>query len=181
MDTLADLASMQHHQQTARQNSAALEPQRSPSINFNLQSIPHARSKDVAMADPPRKLSSASLTQRDTQAINELYEQLAKNPYEYEPHTRLIGLLRQGFLTSSDKRSYELLNELREARDAMNQVYPVGEGLWIDWINDEAMIAKSTEERISVMELCSRAVEDEPSSVRLWRLYGDYMYSQWAE
>jgi len=133
------------------------------------------------MADPPRKLSSASLTPSDTQAINELYEQLASNPYEYEPHTRLIGLLRQGYLTSSDKRSYELLNELREARHAMNQVYPVGEGMWINWINEEAMIAKSTEERIAVMELCSKAVEDEPSSVQIWRLYGDYMYSQWAE
>ena len=58
----------------------------------------------------------------------------------------------------------------------MNSRFPLGEERWVHWIQDESMLARSVDERIAVIELCGKAVEEEASSVRLWRLYGDWMW-----
>lgn len=200
MDALADLASMQHHQQAARQSASGLrDPQvyQSQRPSMSLQDIPRSLSggsaKDIAMSEAPPKpriYTAGSLDQADCQTITELAQSLAENSYDYESHFRLVSLLHKGFVdhvhppdspdTVSDPYTYELLPDLRQAYSAMNKIYPVGEQLWVYWIEDEKLLARNTEDRLSIMELCSNATQDEPCSATLWRLYGDYMYFLFA-
>lgn len=144
------------------------------------------------MADAPaspRVYTARSLSQADSEAISQLAQFLSENPYDYSSHVRLINLLHKGFVDHvrspdsaglNDPHSYELLQDLRQAWQSMDYKFPVGEELWVDWINDETLLARTTDERIAVMELCTKAVLEEPSSAVLWRLYGDYMYSLWT-
>lgn len=196
MDALADLASMQHHQQAARQSASGLrDPQvyQSQRPSVSLQNIPRSLSggsaKDFAMSDAPPKpriYTANSLGQADCQTITELAQSLTENSYDYESHFRLVTLLHKGFVdhvhppespeTVNDPYTYELLPDLRQAYSAMDKIYPVGEQLWVYWIEDEKLLARTTEDRLSIMELCSNATQDEPCSATLWRLYGDYMY-----
>ncbi|KAI7630548.1 hypothetical protein KC322_g22996, partial [Hortaea werneckii] len=53
------------------------------------------------------------------------------------------------------------------------------EALWIEWLADETLLARTAEERISVTELYQKAVGDEPASVKLWRLYADWVESNY--
>ncbi|KAK4991717.1 Splicing factor [Elasticomyces elasticus] len=207
METLADLASMQHHQQTVRQNSNGVrstdvvEAQRSPS-NITLQSRPSvnhslsASSRDLAMADapsqtpPPRAYTAASLSAADLQQVTELTSYLVENSYSYESHVKLINILHRGLLShvypdhadepGGNPLDYSLLPDLRQARDAMESRFAVGELLWIDWIRDECMIARSPEERVAAQELCQRALVDEPASVTLHELYAEWMWTIYA-
>jgi len=40
-------------------------------------------------------------------------------------------------------------------------------------------LTKSFDDRLNLMELISRSVQDEPDSAQRWRHYDDYMYSLW--
>ncbi|KAF2137222.1 uncharacterized protein K452DRAFT_236158 [Aplosporella prunicola CBS 121167] len=202
MDTLADLASMQHHQQTARQNASGLRSpqvyQRAPSVGYNIhnlaRTISSSSAKDITMTDAssstPRTYAARSLSQADSQAINDLVAHLKDNPYDYASHVRLVNLLQKGLMhhihppdnpdARNDPFAYELLDDLRLARQSMEAKFPVGEELWVAWINDEQKLARTTEDRLSVMELCGKSIVDEPSSSTLWRLYGDYMHHLFA-
>lgn len=195
MDALADLASMQH-QQATRQNAAGMrDPQifqaQRPAMSLQniARSISGGSAKDVGMSDVPTKphiYTANSLSQADCQAITDLAQGLAENSYDYESHVRIITLLHNGFVdhvhppesheTTNDPFTYELLPDLLAAYKAMDNIYPVGEQLWLYWIEDEKMLAKSIEDRASVVELCRKATQDEPGSSSLWRIYGDYMY-----
>lgn len=129
---------------------------------------------------------ATSLSQEDLQAIAKLIQQLKENSYLYESHVRLINLLHQGFVshicpsdapdTLGDPLEYPLLRDMRQAREAMDSRFPVGEDLWLDWLQDECILASSIEDRLAVMELCQKAVQDEAGSSKLWRLYGDWMW-----
>lgn len=173
---------------------------RSPSLSHARQPPPNVRThsaSDLVMAEapaqtpPPRSFSAASISEEDTKAIQELTTYLADNSYDYNSHVQLINLLHRGFLAHantpldesgkpSDPSSYPLLKELRMARDAMDSRYSVGEDIWRDWINDESMLAHSSEERSAVMELCMKAVQEEPASIVLWSLYGEWVWSTYA-
>ncbi|KAI9833622.1 MAG: hypothetical protein M1819_003575 [Sarea resinae] len=205
MDTLAELASMQHHQQTARSNASGLrsaevfDSQLSPStmypgLHTNSRTRANARSpRELAMTDvpaetpPPRKFVAKSLSKTDLETVAQLFAYLSDNPYAYEYHVQLINLLHQGFVshlypssspdTPGDPREYGLLGDLRAARETMESKFPVGEDLWANWIEDESILANSIEDRIAVMELCQRAVEEEMNSTKLWLLYGNWVTS----
>jgi len=205
MDTLADLASMQHHQQTARANAGGLrsaevyDSQLSPSTIYpNLHSMTRTQSTtrsslDLSMMDapaqtpPPKTYTATSLSESDLQTVAQLVGYLAENPYAYESHVQLVRLLHQGLqshihaATPSDRvgdpHTYDLLQDLKQAREAMDSKFPMGEDLWMDWIQDESILAHTLEERIAVMELCQKAVEEEAGSTKLWVQYGDWMHS----
>lgn len=199
MDTLADLASMQHHQQTTRANAGGLrstevyDSQLSPSIIYpNLHSIsrthPGTRSSlDLSKMDtpaqttPPKVYSTTSLSESDLQTVAQLVGYLAENPYAYESHVQLVRLLHRGFEShfkvARDPHTYDLLQDLRQAREAMDSKFPMGEDLWADWIKDESILARTLEERIAVMELCQKAVSEEAGSTDVWVLYGGWMQS----
>ncbi|KAI9671907.1 MAG: Splicing factor [Caeruleum heppii] len=203
MDTLADLASMQHHQQAARANANGL---RSVEV-FDSQQLPTGQptplaqalvrprastrgSIDLKMVDAPvtaspaRTYTASSLSDSDLQVMAQLVSYIAENPYAYESHVQLVNLLHQGFISHLesasdtspvDPHSYDLLDDLRRAREAMDSRFQVGEQLWADWISDEMKLASNIEERIAVMELCKRAVEEEHGSTTLWLLYSGYV------
>ena len=110
---------------------------------------------------------------------------LQGNPYAYESHVEIIKLLHQGFVdhvyppaspdAHGDPQSYDLLDDLRMSRQNMDKIFAIGEGLWVDWIQDESMLARTVDERIEVMEKCLKAVEEEYGSAKLWVIYGDWV------
>ena len=205
MDTLADLASMQHHQQTARANSTGLrnvdvyDRQLSPAtIVPNLHSLPRTPTKsrnsvDFTMPDAPtqtpipRTYAATSLSESDLQTITSLASGLAKNPNTFESHVQLVKLLHQGFVshlrsssassTPVEPLTYELLDDLRKARKAMHARFALGEELWIEQIEDEKLLAKTLEESLIVLEMCKEASEEESGSTKIWMLYGDWVQS----
>lgn len=146
--------------------------------------------KDINMQEQPRVLQAGSLSAADNKEINDLIAKLKENSYDYTSHIRLVELLTKGLRdhvtppdtpeVSRDPYSYELLSDLRRARQTMHAKFAIGEDSWVAWITDEKMLARSTDDRLSLMELCLKSVQEEPSSSTLWRLYGDYMYWLWA-
>ncbi|KAL4872426.1 hypothetical protein BDV12DRAFT_193518 [Aspergillus spectabilis] len=218
MDTLADLASMQHHQ-PPRPNAAILraesyENQLSPSTMYpNVNQISHntptpRSSFDIAMSDGPREsarrdYAASSLLPDARRMATELFARIHVNPQSYEAHVNFIRLLHDGFVNHvyppnnpeihGRPREYDLLKDMRTAREEMDKLFAMGEDLWAEWIQDESMLASSVDERIAVMELCQRSIEEEYGSTKLWAIYGDwvlYLYnsahgdqnqSQWSE
>ncbi|KAI5258677.1 hypothetical protein E4T42_00615 [Aureobasidium subglaciale] len=192
METLADLASMQHHQ-LQRQHS--LVDSHSPSIFAPPLARSALSSTQVAMAEAPaqtpepRAFTAASLTEQEIQTTTELVKYLAENSYAYDSHVQLINLLHKGFVAHvygtsdvviNDPRDYNLLPDMRQAREAMDSRFAVGEDIWKDWINDEALLARQSEERVAVMDLCQKAVQDEPTSVTLWCIYGEWVMQTYS-
>lgn len=126
----------------------------------------------------PRRFSTKALSETDLQTVTQLVEYLAANPFAYDSHVQLIKILHQGLLNHSHVQSpasYDLLQDLQSARETMSSRFALGEDLWADWIQDQILLANSIEDRISVMELCLKSVEEEPGSTKLWLTYGQWM------
>ena len=205
MDTLADLASMQHHQQTARANAGGLRsaeiydhPTSAAAILPALQAMSRPAlsnqlrggSYDMAMTDgsaetpSPRRYSTQALSETELQTVTQLVEYLAANPFAYDSHVQLINILHQGFLNHSQAHSpatYDLLQDLQGARETMSSRFALGEDLWADLIHDQTLLASSLDDRLSVMELCVKSVEEEPGSTKLWLAYGQWMLSLYKQ
>ena len=213
MDTLADLASMQHHQQTARANAGGLRSDiiyesqpSSASALPNILAMPMAQgsgelrdpsqlrgsSMDISMRDgsvdtPPRRLSTAALTTAELESISQLMIHLATDPFDYESHIQLINVLHQGLLNHiapqdpaakpGNPRTYDLLEDLQNARNTMNSIFALGEKLWVDWIEDSIRLASSVKELRSIFELSQRAVNEKPASTEIWLVYGHFMFA----
>ena len=93
-----------------------------------------------------------------------------ENPYQYEYHVELVGLLRQ----LGD------LDGARNARNAMSETFPLTEGvlvfvcvcvcdiyvvfvvleLWLEWIQDEMPLVSIPEASMELRQLFDRATED---------------------
>ncbi|KAL3477724.1 hypothetical protein BJX99DRAFT_121207 [Aspergillus californicus] len=200
MDTLADLASMQHHQ-PSRPNPAVLrtesyESQLSPSTMFpNVNQISHntptpRSSFDIAMSDGPRdsarrNYAASSLLPTAQRMATELFARIHIDPQSHESHVNFIRLLHDGFVNHvyppnnpdihGEPGNYDLLKDMRTAREEMDKLFAMGEDLWAEWIQDESMLASSSNERIAVMELCQRSIEEEYGSTKLWAIYGEWV------
>ncbi|KAL4808773.1 hypothetical protein BDV18DRAFT_151057 [Aspergillus unguis] len=200
MDTLADLASMQHHQPPRpnaagailRNNSYELSPSTMyPNVNQISHNTPTPRSSfDIAMSDGPREsarrdYAASSLLPDARRMATELFARIHVNPQSYEAHVNFIRLLHDGFVNhvyppnnpeiSREPREYDLLKDMRVAREEMDKLFAMGEDLWAEWIQDESMLASSVNERIAVMELCQRSIEEEYGSTKLWAIYGEWV------
>ncbi|XP_051160742.1 squamous cell carcinoma antigen recognized by T-cells 3-like [Leptopilina boulardi] len=92
--------------------------------------------------------------------VKNLEETLLKNPYDYASHVALINLLSK----------MGELERLRVARENMSKTYPLSPELWRSWMQDEIKLAITNEEKIAVVELCERAVNDY-LSVEIWLEY----------
>ncbi|OXV09827.1 hypothetical protein Egran_02410 [Elaphomyces granulatus] len=216
IDTLAGLASLQHHQlqrsslRTAEPYESQLSP---PTLYSNAPPIPRntptpRSSFDLAMSEASRdtlkrNYADSSLAADAQQLATQLATRIQEYPHAYEAHVQFIQLLHAGFMNHvypphtpdkhGDPQKYDLLKDLRSAREEMDRLFAVGEDLWADWIQDESMLARTVEERIAVMELCRRAVEEEYGSAKLWAIFGEWMLylyyaatgessqSQWSE
>ena len=199
MDALADLASMQNHQPPRsaapilRRNTESFESMGSPStMHPNVQTghLTPRPSIDMAMAEAAKPAMRTdffrtSLTPERQQRASALTTHLVENPYAYESHAELVKLLHDAFTdhvyppdspnSNGDPHAFDLLPELRSARDNMDKLFAIGEELWSEWIQDESMLARSLDERVVVMEKCQKAIEEEYGSTKLWLTYGDWM------
>lgn len=208
MDTLADLASMQSHQPT---KPGLLKTSSMDSIQSNDSasrfSIPQASltsnpraSFDINMMETPKQtirtdFSNTSVSDEHKARLHELATYLVDSPSAYESHVAMINTLHQAFinhvypisttgdaLPRRDPTSFDLLDELRSSRSNMEKMFAVGEALWLDWLQDESMLARTTEERIDVIEKFRKAVDEEACSAKLWSAYGDWILEcfRWA-
>ncbi|WPH01744.1 Hypothetical protein R9X50_00459600 [Acrodontium crateriforme] len=202
---LASMQQRPQPSRTASSNSSLLQAEidamrRSPSLHQTSgPPLPPMRTHsghsfaDLTMAEgpaqtpPPRDFSSTALSDAESKTVNDLLNDLAENSYAYDLHVSLINLLHKGFVahvraaaddddqTPADLHGYTLLTELRQAREAMDSRFAVGEDLWVDWLADETLLADSTDSRISLMELFQKAVQDVPASVKVWKAYYDWV------
>ncbi|EER37837.1 pre-mRNA splicing factor [Histoplasma capsulatum H143] len=151
IDALADLASMQRPQ-------------------------PHR-------ANPPIREECQHL--KYTRMASELYAHIQQNRHAYESRVKFIRLLHQGFVehvyppsspdSRGDPHTYDVLPDLRAAREELDHLFAIGEDLWAEWIQDESVLARSVDEQVGVMELCRRSVDEEYGSTKLWIIYGEWM------
>ena len=186
MDTLADLASMQNHHPVR----ATPPPARDNSNGSHSLASLDRPSFDIAMVETPKELLrsnyvGSSLPSTSQQRLAELVAAIHEAPSAYEAHIEIIKILHQGFVSHiypesdpnarNDPVTYDLLTELRKAREGADRLFAVGEDLWLEWLQDESILARTAEERVAVIELCKRAVEEEHGSPRLWQTYGDWV------
>jgi hypothetical protein len=163
---------------------------------------------EIAMSDgrdgPAKRTYASTSLDPDAQRLaTELFHQISLNPHTHDAHVQFIGLLHAGFVNHvyppnnpdvhGDPRRYDLLNDLKTAREEMDKLFAMGEDLWAEWIQDESMLAQDVDGRIAVLELCQRSVEEEFGSTKLWNIYGEwvlYLYNsahgessslQWTE
>lgn len=209
---------MQHHQPqrpnptTMIRNTESYEHQLSPStIHPHVNSVNHNTPTSlvpygIAMSDgrdPSQRTYAATSLDPDAQTMaTDLFRRISQNPHTHDAHVQFIGLLHAGFVNHvyppnnpdvhGDPRRYDLLNDLKTAREEMDKLFAMGEDLWAEWIQDESMLAQDVDERIGVMELCRRSVDEEFGSTKLWNIYGEwvlYLYNsahgetgiQWTE
>jgi squamous cell carcinoma antigen recognized by T-cells 3 len=192
---------MQNHQPTksgapSLRSKDSYESQLSPSTIFPVVQPTSAPSNsrasyDIAMAETSRPaartdFSDSPLSPELQAQANMLAVSLSQNPHSYESHAELIKLLHKAFVdhvyppTSPDAHGnphdFDLLHDLRTAREAMDKIFAIGEDLWAEWIQDESMLAKTIDEKILVMEKCSKAVTEEYGSVKLWVVFGEWLF-----
>ena len=138
------------------------------------------------VADAPRRdFSSTCLSPEAQQTAAQLYSNIQKNHYAYEDRVNFIRLLHQGFVdhiyppaspdSHGDPHRFDVLKDLKAAREELDSLFAIGEDLWAEWIQDESLLARTVNERIAVMELCRRSVEEEYGSTKLWVIYGEWM------
>ncbi|KAL7270267.1 Splicing factor [Rhizina undulata] len=136
---------------------------------------------DSTIDEPAEKVEP--LSEADYERIANLLEFITDRPYQYESHVEYISLLHRGFLAHQADYTrcepYPLFADLRKAREEMIDRFPMKESMWVEWISDEATVAKELEERLAVVELCARAVDEEGGSVKLWKAYAEFMQSQY--
>lgn len=149
------------------------------------------------MVDTPKQVLRADYT--DTSLSLEAQQRLAtlvahvhETPSSYDTHTEIIKILHQGLVDHiypstnpnerRDPRSYDLIGELRQARENLDKLFAVGEEQWLDWLQDESLLAQTAEERVAVVDRCRRAVTEEYGSARLWVTYGEWVLHchKWA-
>jgi hypothetical protein len=181
MDALAEVAALQRPQHLGRQHELM------SSSNSIPRSISSRSSVDLIMPEAPpqpRIYTAASLSEDESQAVTEQASRIGQNAFDFVAHTEFVRLLHKGFVahveSGGDPHTYELVADMQQARQAMDKIFAVGEDIWVDWLNDENMLARSIDDRLLLMEFFHRSVAEEPNSSTLWRLYGDYIYYLWS-
>jgi RNA recognition motif-containing protein len=152
---------------------------------------------DINMVDTPKQTlradySDTSLPVEKQQRLAVLTAYIQESPSSYEAHKEIIGILHQGFIdhiyppndqnTRRDPHTYDLLPDLRQARENLDKLFAVGEEQWLTWLQDESILAQTADERVAVVDNCRRAVTEEYGSTRLWSTYGDWLLHchKWA-
>lgn len=83
-------------------------------------------------------------------AIERARTGVKEDPFSYAAHLQLVTLLRT-----------DDLEELRRARSAFSEAFPLPPPVWLEWLEDEVRLATSSNEREEiVMTLVSKALAD---------------------
>lgn len=204
MDTLADLASLQNPRSTppvlkSRDSSDSQMSSSAAPVPHQVSATSNPRTSfDIAMVETPKQAlrldySNTSLSPESQQHLATLVAYIQETPSSYDGHKEIIKILHQGFVdhiypSSSpgarrDPRAYDLLPELRHARETLDKLFAVGEDQWLDWLQDESILAHTAEERVAVIDKCRRAVSEEYGSTSLWVTYGEWVLHcyKWAQ
>ena len=199
MDTLADLASMQNHQPVRSTPPLNSRNSHDGLANGHRPTLANPRASfDIAMVDTPKqyrfreKYAGTSLQEEKQQELATLTNALRESQSSYDAHLQIIKILHEGFIdhiypSSSpdarrDARTYDLLQELRQARENADRTFALGEEQWLLWLQDESILAQSAEERVGVVEKFRRAIEEEYGSPKIWKEYGVWVQHcyEWA-
>ena len=103
------------------------------------------------------------------QRISQLNQTLFDNPYDYSAHLELVTLLRKT----------DNFAQLRSARKAFSEKYPLTGELWISWVEDEIKVISSEEEKKYIVELFEKGLQDY-ISVDLWLEYCQFSIGEMA-
>ncbi|OIT07338.1 PREDICTED: squamous cell carcinoma antigen recognized by T-cells 3 [Nicotiana attenuata] len=118
---------------------------------------------DEDMLDAPKSTKSSdsdSDSEDDAQQnlqIQALQTELLNNPSNYDAHVQYIKALRK----QGD------IEKLRQAREAMNAIFPLSFEMWQEWTKDETSLSSGPEALPAIEKLFERGVSDY-LSVALW-------------
>lgn len=99
--------------------------------------------------------------------LMKLREIVNSNLYNYQSHLEYIGLAKK----------YCNLDHLRYSRQAMSEVFPLTEELWLDWLRDEQkLLTLAVGHKRDLSDLFERAINDY-LSVMIWIEYIQYRIS----
>ncbi|PQQ20561.1 squamous cell carcinoma antigen recognized by T-cells 3 [Prunus yedoensis var. nudiflora] len=96
--------------------------------------------------------------------LQTLEAELSTNPGNYDAHVQYIKILRQ----IAD------IEKLRQAREAMNEPFPLTPSMWQDWAKDEASLSTGSDAFPAIEKLYERGVF-EYLSISLWSDYLDFV------
>ena len=197
---------MQHHQQEARVHAGGLRSVdvydtqiSSANIRPSLYSMARTSSSSVPALDssftdrpvrPPaiRQYTAQSLSEEDVKTISDLVTYLSENPHDYASHAKLVKLLHKGLRTHIEPadspdisfnraQTYELLTDLKQATEAMDARFALGEELWIERLQGQRILVHGLEDCIALVESYKKAVSEEPGSTTLWLAYAGWLLS----
>ncbi|KAI5305947.1 hypothetical protein KEM56_002782 [Ascosphaera pollenicola] len=157
--------------------------QSTPAVDALNKTPPVADSDPMCPSSPPVKTSP--LTPEQRLEIEQLNETIRQNEFDFGSRLKLIDLLHNAFTqhvfpptspgSLGEPRAFEYLDLLLEARRELDQLFAVNERFWEEWIQEKSLLARTIEERINVLELCRRSVDQEYGSPKLWCIYGDWI------
>lgn len=192
MDTLAEAASMAQPQPSPQLHQQPLQHlyhHLSPAAHPPPYQFPDSR--EPPQPPPQRRPTpflldpSPAMLPEMQQAASRLNAAIQADRLAYSARVELIRLLHHGFVnhvyppsapeSRGDPRSFAALRQLAQAREELSALFALGEELWAEWIQDESVLAANIEERVRVLELCRRSVDEEFGSARLWVIYGEWM------
>ncbi|KAK9678015.1 hypothetical protein RND81_11G182000 [Saponaria officinalis] len=112
---------------------------------------------------------SDSDSDSDTEAeqssqLQTLESELSRNPANYDAHVQYIQLLRK----------MGEIEKLRQAREAMSQIFPLTPQMWQEWAKDELTMSTGSEAVPKIEKLYERGVSDY-LSVLLWCDYLEFV------
>jgi squamous cell carcinoma antigen recognized by T-cells 3 len=94
--------------------------------------------------------SSSVNDEQTAKVIQDARAAVSAAPHSYQAHERLVGLLRA-----------EDLDALRTAREHFASAFPLPPAVWLEWIDDEARIATTSDDRARIAKtLFPRAMGD---------------------
>ncbi|KAH9750298.1 EMBRYO DEFECTIVE 140 [Citrus sinensis] len=94
---------------------------------------------------------------KQSMELQTLQYQLSNEPSNYDTHVQYIKVLRK----------MGEIEKLRQAREAMNEIFPLTPAMWQEWARDEASISTGPEALLGVEKIYERGVSDY-LSVPLW-------------
>ncbi|GAB7358728.1 hypothetical protein MBLNU230_g3957t1 [Neophaeotheca triangularis] len=138
---------------------------------------------------PPTSMASNALSEQELTSANGFAAHVHDHPSDYQSHMALIDILHKGFMNHiypadegaepRDPHQYELLPNLRQARQHMEASFSVGEAMSMTWLSDETLLARSAEDFMELLTLFEKVVAEEPASTKIWVSYIDFLQANY--
>ncbi|BBG96255.1 EMBRYO DEFECTIVE 140 [Prunus dulcis] len=126
------------------------------------QPMPDLPDRDPSSSDSDSDSGSedGDQAQKNLQ-LQTLEAELSTNPGNYDAHVQIL-------------RQIADIEKLRQAREAMNELFPLTPSMWQDWAKDEASLSTGSDAFPAIEKLYERGVF-EYLSISLWRDYLDFV------